>query len=441
MKLSKKVKNRNAIDIYEIPLINLTGKHSAFERYSFGNPEEQAEHRTILVFGTNGLIQAKFINGIVNFMLNIKKKDKFRFQLIDEEVTIHRKNCIRIYYIHHSKGFRVPYSLTIVVSPRFGNSEDSQLLRNQKLAEMFQEVLEDIDGIKELDMICNVMEKTDNHQLDLSVFGKDAKENINNLQPFSCLDETSSWKIKAKRFFFALAKKNKLSLSLTILVLEERKKIEATLAELHSLIKIGHSKKKEIKKAKQLIQFCESQINCNDQMNKSFALNITQNVNLQAKKYVPSCNNCFLTCNKLSVKRENEENYTLNLLTINEAKNNIYFACSENSINIDSNQNYKWTYVENESRNLHVNPAYATEMKWKDIMLKGQDLIKQLKEHLIENGTVMLKLFQKTWQCIQRLNEMSLSGNSFLTTKVFNFIFDAEQHLKKIGFKFNELKL
>jgi hypothetical protein len=45
-----------------------------------------------------------------------------------------------------------------VVTPYSADWEDSgQLLRDQKIAEMFREFTEDMDGIKELDMICNLV--------------------------------------------------------------------------------------------------------------------------------------------------------------------------------------------------------------------------------------------------------------------------------------------
>jgi hypothetical protein len=74
-------------------------------------------------------------------------------------------------------------------------------------------------------------------------------------------------------------------------------------------------------------------------------------------------------------------------------------------------------------------------MKWKNIRSNGRDLVKVLQNDLVENGTIMLEHFQSIWRCIQQLNKIALHGNSFLTQKVFDVLFDAEQQLKELGFE------
>jgi hypothetical protein len=74
-------------------------------------------------------------------------------------------------------------------------------------------------------------------------------------------------------------------------------------------------------------------------------------------------------------------------------------------------------------------------MKWKDIKSKGRDLIMGLEKDLAENGKAMLEHFVATWRCIQRLNKIALNGNSFLTQKVFDVLYNAEQQLRDLGFE------
>jgi hypothetical protein len=98
------------------------------------------------------------------------------------------------------------------------------------------------------------------------------------------------------------------------------------------------------------------------------------------------------------------------------------------------NQPFRWVYIKQETRNT-LNQRSEAEMKWRDIKSKGQDLIIVLQKDLVENGMVMLEHFQGTWQCIQRLNEIALHRTSFLTLRVFDLLYDAEQILKELGFK------
>jgi hypothetical protein len=82
-----------------------------------------------------------------------------------------------------------------------------------------------------------------------------------------------------------------------------------------------------------------------------------------------------------------------------------------------------------------LNQRSEAEMKWRDIKSKGQDLIIVLQKDLVENGMVMLEHFQGTWRCIQQLNEIALLRTTFLTSRVFDLLYDAEQILKELGFK------
>jgi hypothetical protein len=74
-------------------------------------------------------------------------------------------------------------------------------------------------------------------------------------------------------------------------------------------------------------------------------------------------------------------------------------------------------------------------MKWRDIKSKEQDLIIVLQKDLVENRMIMLEHFQRTWRCIQQLNEIAPQRTSFLTLRVFDLLYDAEQILKELGFK------
>ena len=154
MTKSKKIGSQNGIDLFEFPLVHTTGQNSFnnFKRFHFGKPNLQLQHRTAFFMTTNNIsINKKFIKEIINYIVDVKEEDPFRFVLVEDE---RQSNCILVYDIHQTEGFRIPYSLTIVVTPYSGDWEDSgQLFRDQKIAEMFGEFTEATDGIKELEMI------------------------------------------------------------------------------------------------------------------------------------------------------------------------------------------------------------------------------------------------------------------------------------------------
>ena len=433
--------------MYAIPLIKSTGTCPTFERFCFGNPDEQAEHRTILVLGANSSsIPAKFINGIVNFIFDVEQEDTFRFQLMEETA---RKNCLSIYDIHHAKGFLIPYSLTIVVIPYFVNSEHTeQFLKDQKVAEIFQKLLENDDGIQELDMVCNVM-GTDINRSFLSIFGKDIAESITNLHPFNYLQGDTSWREINRCFFDMLTKKTTKTLSLTKQVLMERKNTEEAVIELESLIKIGRGKIEEMEKAKQMAKYCKAQ--CNVEAVDNFEVELTEKLELPAGEYANNCNRCYVTCHinsSLVVEEENEQmDCPSNSSEIYQVTTTSFCStCPDKcSVSMHANQPYRWVSVKKESMILPDRTRGAANMKWRDIKSNGQDVIDALQKDLFENGTVMLEQFKGIWVCIRRLNEMALNGNSFLTQRLFDLLFDAEQHLKELGieqgFEFRQFKI
>jgi hypothetical protein len=321
-------------------------------------------------------------------MVNVKEDDPFRFQLVD--VDGQQSNRISVYDIHHTEGFRIPYSLKIVVTPYFG--EDSgQLFRDQKVAETFNAFLEDKYGIQELDMICNlVISSTGYHrQPFLSIFGKDVEKNINNWElTEDFLSDNRLCKTLIHHFFSVLATMKPKSLSSTKLVLDERKKMKGALNDLQSLITIGLTKLVEIKKIEEMTKYFQSQIE----------------KEIQQVNYVPS---------NLSVS-------TVTRFWSLPQINTCHFDIHPNSRKRYDSGIYK--------------VFYEAEKKLKDIQSKGQYSVRLMQNDLFRNGTSVLKHFQLIWRCIQHLNRIALHGNSFLTQKVFDILFEAEQHLKQLGF-------
>jgi hypothetical protein len=185
--------------IYAVHLIQTTGYPSNFERFSFWNSKGQAEHRTILVMGTNSYSQVKFVNGIINFIFDVEQEGKFRFQLIEENYE--QTSNISVYEIYNLKGFRVNYSLTLVISPSFSNTTNFEFYQHKKIKYVFQNFFEDKNGIHELDMICHVNMKSSNNQSALSIFGKYVWESNSNWEPFNYLNGTCKRQDIPQRFF------------------------------------------------------------------------------------------------------------------------------------------------------------------------------------------------------------------------------------------------
>lgn len=267
-KTSEKIGSQNEMDVYAVPLTKSTAESSStFERFVFGQADGQVERRTVLVLGADGSGQTRFINGIINFVFDVEPSDKFRFQLIDEQADANRTDCIHIYDIHHARGFRVPYSLTIIDTPSYGtrNAENLELFRDEKTVKLFLEFFRDEAAIKELDMICYVIMEAGVFNSALSIFSNDVKENINCWQPSDYLGDTSKWQQIPRRFVSVLSKMTPKSMALTQQVLEVMERLKESMGSLQPIFRIRSAKIKEMENAKLTVATCESQIKANEE--------------------------------------------------------------------------------------------------------------------------------------------------------------------------------
>lgn len=267
-KESMKIGRRNEMDMYAVALTKSSESGSTFERYVFGQAADdgqQMEHRTVLVLGATGSGQTKFINGIVNFVFNIEQNDKFRFQMINEDAS-NQTDCVKVYDIHHAKGFRVPFSLTIIDTPSYGTNVDNlELFKDEKTVKLLLDFFQNEAGIKELDMICYVIMETGVFNSVLSIFSSDVQENINCWHPGDYLSDNCNWQKITKRFVAVLSKMKPKSMALTLQTLEEMDRLKESVYSLQPISKLRSSKVKEMQNAKLLVATCEAQTKANEE--------------------------------------------------------------------------------------------------------------------------------------------------------------------------------
>ncbi|XP_046463234.1 uncharacterized protein LOC124209332 [Daphnia pulex] len=498
----KKIGSRNGMDLFAVPLTKTTGYRTTADRFVFGRGDGQQkgrmQHRTILVMGATGSGKTTLINGMINYIFNVQWEDTFRFQLIQEQTAGRSQvdsqtSRITAYDIHHAEGFRVPYSLTIVDTPGYGDTKG--LDRDQEITEMVRKFFEDKDGIQELDVIGFVAQAslprltpTQIYIFDsvLSIFGNDVKENINFLLTFAdsqvppvlsaisqaglpcpidadtgkplhnkfnnsgffCSSRESGntadkfnrffWQMgmeNFQRFFTVLATMKTKSLSLTKQVLDERKRLESTVDGLQPLIKIGLAKMEEMRKTKQMITNCQAQIDANENVEFEVEVNMPKKVeNLSG--YLTNCNKCYVTChNPCGIPNDDGKMdcWAMDFSTPRETRS--CRICPEKCIwNMHANQPYRWEYVTEKQATSSdaIKQKYEAELKKK---LTAEELVKELEKHVEDNNKIVLQRVDTVSRCIQQLDAIALRPNPFSTPQYIDLIIDAEQQEKRLGFK------
>ena len=165
----------------------VAGRCKTAERFAFESNGEIDKsmgdlHFTILLVGSSGCGKESLINNFINYVFNVDLSDPFRFQLIDPSGE---ENGVRVYDIHHSKGFRVNYSLTVIDTPNF-DEEDPE--KNKEIASTIKQFLYDENGIQQVNLVGLVLDSSTSYlepinlyiySLLISLFGEDIKTNIN----------------------------------------------------------------------------------------------------------------------------------------------------------------------------------------------------------------------------------------------------------------------
>ena len=156
-----------------------------------GRKDKSKKEKVIMMVGATGSGKTKTINAMLNFIMGVEFEDQFRLQLIEEEEaeyqTISPTEYITAYTIHHQPGFKADYTLTIIDTPGFGDTEG--IIRDIEIMGQIKRFFstEGFDGIDILDAVGFVvpsgpsrLTRTQRYIFDsvLSLFGKDIEDNI-----------------------------------------------------------------------------------------------------------------------------------------------------------------------------------------------------------------------------------------------------------------------
>ncbi|XP_071944801.1 uncharacterized protein [Antedon mediterranea] len=162
-------------------------------KYAFGNRNRNTPtiEKVIMVVGATGAGKSTFINGLINYVFGVKWEDRYRFKLVHEDFkttqATSQTTSITSYTIHHQNDFQVPYTLTIIDTPGFGDT--SGISRDKEITKQIHSFFSTtgVGGIDHIDAIGFVAQAslarltpTQKYVFDsiLSLFGKDIADNI-----------------------------------------------------------------------------------------------------------------------------------------------------------------------------------------------------------------------------------------------------------------------
>ncbi|XP_076733080.1 uncharacterized protein LOC143413653 [Maylandia zebra] len=187
--------NSKPLSVYKLPLKEESIDIHGCRRYTFGR-ENMKQNCTIMLLGATGSGKSTLINGMINYIVGVEWKDGFRFKLVDEDQSKSQAHSqtseVTVYKVNHQEGFKVPYSLTIVDTPGFGDTRGVE--RDKEITEQIHRLYTSPNGVSEIDAVCFVTQAslarltaTQRYVFDsvLSIFGKDVAGNIEILVTFA----------------------------------------------------------------------------------------------------------------------------------------------------------------------------------------------------------------------------------------------------------------
>ncbi len=464
------------------------------KRSTFGKDTTKS-NKTIMMIGATGAGKTTLINSMINYILGVQWEDDFRFVLIDEgkqkSQAESQTSEITAYQMNHMDDFCVPYSLTIVDTPGFGDTRG--ISHDQKIIAQIREFFSARGGIDCINAVCFVVQAslarlthTQKYIFDsiLSIFGKDIAENIlmmvtfadgkkplvleaikvskvpcstyesgeplhfkfNNSAVFSTNNKSAEdededcenfdqmfWKLgysSMKKFFKTLNNMETKSLSLTQEVLKERQQLEVLVEGLQPQIIAGLTKLDEIKKTRAALVQHKAEMDANKDFGYEFEVNDPIQTENKTGHYLTNCQKCHFTCHDTCIYAKDSNKYYCRAM-----KDGVCQVCpGKCAWNVHHNQKYKWTYVKEKRKGTYQDLKKRFEAAHGQVMSK-EKIFEELEKELMVVQNIVQCLIEKSQKTLERLQEIALKPNPLSTPDYIDLMIESEKQEAAPGFQ------
>ncbi|XP_073488981.1 uncharacterized protein [Aquarana catesbeiana] len=446
------------------------------------------KNKVIMMVGETGSGKTTLINAMVNYIFDVDWKDDHRFQLIEkssEKSQAHSQtSSVTMYQINHEDGFQIPYSITIVDTPGFGDTRgidhDDKIM--QEIREFFSKC-----EFTEIDAICFVVQSslarltpTQVYIYDkfLSIFGNNIKDNIVFFTTFADVQEPSvlsaiteadvpcakskdgkpvyfkvnngmlyannhpdqvgkrvykaqemQWETameSIEEFFLqylpGLASKD---LTLTKEVLAKRKALKVTLDRLGQKIEVVTGKQHKLEQTEKALNENRAEV----KKNENFEYEVTETVRrkVDSSAYSINCRECSSTCHQDCTVFPNSVVYVCHIFDWL----GICRVCRHGTIRHFSENSYWKTFVETKKM-MHFDIKERYEKEVKKVM--ALELVLNLKKDCKKAEDEVLELTGEIAEILKRLQVIALKPNPMSATDYIKLLIEKEKREGKSGF-------
>ena len=461
---------------------NLRDARRMISKQSIGEPG-QFQEKVLLVIGATGAGKSTLINGMANYVMGVKWEDDFRFKVVTDDPKVSTSKSqtkfITAYTFYPVEGSALPYKLTIIDTPGFGDTEG--LKRDKAITKQIEEFfsIPQPNGVSHLDGIGFVAQAslarltpTQEYIFSsvLSIFGKDLSQNIfmmvtfadgqkppvlkaikdagitksekhfkfNNSALFADNREGSFdamfWEmgfLSFKAFFEEFSKAKSVHLDLTKEVLKERDQLQALLEGLNPQINLGLEKIEEMRQEEIVLQHRESEIETNKEFTYTVEINKPRQVDISGRGiHTTTCLKCNFTChNDCAYSDDNEKARCCAM------RDGSCVVCPKKCHwtehkNLPCVWEFEKIVETRTSEDLKRKYESATEGK-----SKVESMIGKLDEELQKMHEDVMNNILKAQQCIRRLDEIALKRNPLSNVEYIELLIESEKQTANHGWK------
>uniref|UniRef100_A0A914WYC3 G domain-containing protein n=1 Tax=Plectus sambesii TaxID=2011161 RepID=A0A914WYC3_9BILA len=446
----------------------------------------QPGHKVILIVGGTGSGKSTFINSLANYLYEVNFEHPFRFQLITErdnateaKTSDSWKSQTKKITAYELNDTRLPYCLTLVDTPGFGDTEglERDKLTFDYIKRWFEQ--RDENGLHTIDAVCTVVKGTEarfnaqvKHELRSvqSLFGLDMKGNMmyvltfcDNKDPPALnvlrgegllvgdktfllnnrgvmeVNESDKdllrmfWKrchASFEQFFERLQETKPQSIVLTLDVLYHRKALEKQTAILGDQVSNQVAQLQQITSIiKQVQQSQKAQIKIK---RKRWVKTKTPHSNSALNVW---CKDCNFTCHEKCTEVSEHETSLINcdVMTVKDPTSAQCTACPNNCswkahFPVDFVVKYEEIDEEISIENLYA--EYGIKNEDKERFTK---LLRQLALALIEQDKTVAKTLKSIRQRLNQLNRIAMRPSQATDSQYIQFLIELEKARMRPG--------
>lgn len=430
--------------------------------------------RVLMVVGATGAGKTTLIDGIVNYILGVTWEDNFRFKLITDEgkksQAESQTTWITAYTIHHMEDSRVPYTITIIDTPGFGDTKGIQ--RDRMIASQIKQFFS-VGGTNGIDQLHGVgfvaqaalarLSPSQRYIFDsiLANYGKDIGENIflmvtfgdgqkppvleavkaaeiphktyykfNNSALFAKgaddnFDEMF-WKMGVKSFddfFKGFGKVQVRSLTLTKEVLREREQLENAVQGLQPQIQAGLSKIEQLRQQTEVVKRNKALIEQNKDFTYTTTVPKSRRYNTPRGRFITNCLTCHYTCHDNCAYENDDEKRHCCAISGDYCK-----ICPGRCYwrkHVNQPFYYEIYEVEEVRTSQDLKDRYDTATEGKSM---AEAMISNMRGELKAVEIQVLNMINTVRKSLKRLDDIALKPNPLTEVEYIDLLIESEKH-------------